>query len=245
MWKVPYTRIFRFIYLTCPTRTDTRFVAQLGVIDTWQAMKIAVFDRTRETTPLGNITVAKLDQILTTDYILERRTLAVRSAADPARFKLQLPGVCLGGVFKALSPDDDHGRAVPSHDPAACRGYRNGSVISTGQARTGLVLIDIDDLQPPATPDAVKFLLRTLRPRRLPGLDFGPGAWAEGGSAHQSPIPTASQHIDAWSTAYGYIVEVLKASGMAEGVDFKIDSTPAASQMAILAHDTVAHRAHR
>ena len=198
-------------------------------------MKIAVFDRTRETTPLGNITVAKLDQILTTDYILERRTLAVRSAADPARFKLQLPGVCLGGVFKALSPDDDHGRAVPSHDPAACRGYRNGRHLDWS-ARTGLVLIDIDDLQPPATPDAVKFLLRHSAPAisltwtsaRGRGLKLG---------VKTSPIPAAGQHIDAWSTAYAYVVEVLKASGMAESVDFKIDSTPAASQMEILAHD--------
>ena len=208
----------------------------MGVIDTWQAMKIAVFDRTRETTPLGNITVAKLDQILTTDYILERRTLAVRSAADPARFKLRLPGACLSGVFKALSPDDDHGRAVPSHDPAACRGYRNGRHLDWS-ARTGLVLIDIDDLQPPTPPDEVKFLLRHSAPAvslawvsaRGRGLKLG---------VQTSPTPAAGQHIDAWTTAYAYIVEVLKASGLTEGKDYKIDATPAASQMAILAHDT-------
>ena len=198
-------------------------------------MKIAVFDRTRETTPLGNITVAKLDQILTTDYILERRTLAVRSAADPARFKLQLPGACLSGVFKALSPDDDHGRAVPSHNLADCKGYRNTQHIDW-QARTGLVLIDIDDIAPPATPDEVKFLLRYSAPAvalawvsaRGKGLKLG---------VLTSPIPAAGQHIDAWTTAYRYLVEVLKASGLTEGVDYKIDSTPAAAQLAILAHD--------
>ena len=52
-----------------------------------------------------------------------------------------------------------------------------------------------------------------------------------------NPIPTAGQNVDAWGAAYTHIGEVLKAAGMTESVDYKIDATPAAAQLAILAHD--------
>ena len=53
-----------------------------------------------------------------------------------------------------------------------------------------------------------------------------------------SPIPSnADDGYDAWMTSYAHIVEMLRQAGMTEGTDYKIDSTPAASQMAILAHD--------
>ena len=98
------------------------------------------------------------------------------------------------------------------------------------------MLIDIDDLQPPTTPDEVKFLLRYSAPAISLAWTSARGRGLKLG-VKTSPIPAAGQHIDAWSTAYAYVVEVLKASGLTEGKDYKIDATPAASQLAILAHD--------
>ena len=65
------------------------------------AMKIPTFNSLRDTTPIHNIGAGQLDWILRNDPILAQRTQAVRSATDPGRLKLRLPGVSLGGVFKA------------------------------------------------------------------------------------------------------------------------------------------------
>ena len=131
-----------------------------------------------------------------------------------------------------------HQPPITAHVAAAAagrRGYRNSLHIDW-EDRTGLVLIDIDDIAPPATPDQVKFLLRYSAPAVSLAWTSARGRGLKLG-VKTSPIPAAGQHVDAWSTAYGYVVEVLKASGLTEGVDYKIDSTPAAAQLAILAHD--------
>ena len=63
------------------------------------------------------------------------------------------------------------------------------------------MLIDIDDLQPPATPDAVKFLLRHSAPAIvLAWVSAGGKGLKLGMLTH--PIPTAGQNVDAWAAAY-------------------------------------------
>ena len=191
---------------------------------------IPTFNTTRSIAPLGSVTEDQLGWILRNDHILTQRTEAVRSATDPGRLKLKLPGVSLGGVFKPLPPNADHGPRCGGRCWPA--GYRNTQHIDW-TARTGLVLIDLDDVQDPRW---TQFYLKHAAPAvslawvsaRGRGLKLG---------VKTSPIPAAGQHVDAWTTAYSYVATVLKASGMAEGVDFKIDATPAASQLAILAHD--------
>ena len=194
---------------------------------------IPTFNTTRGTTPTHILGTEQLAWALVHDPILHQRTAAVRAATDPGRFKLKLPGVSLGGVFKPLPPTANHGprcqgRCWPS-------GYRNSLHIDW-EARTGLVLIDVDDLQPPATPDEVKFLLRYSAPGVALAWTSARGRGLKLG-VKTSPIPAAGQHVDSWGAAYAYVAAVLKASGLIEGKDYKIDSTPAASQLAILAHD--------
>ena len=194
---------------------------------------LPAFNSTRATVPVHNLGTGQLAWALAHDPILRQRTEAVRSAADPAQLKLKLPGICLGGPFIALSPTANHGprcqgRCWPS-------GYRNTQHIDW-TARTGLVLIDIDDIAPPTSLDAAKFLLRYTAPAialawvsaRGKGLKLG---------VLVSPIPTVGQAGDAWGAARDYVADVLAAAGLTEGVDYKIDATPAAAQLAILAHD--------
>ena len=164
-----------------------------------------------------------------------QRTQAVRAAADPGRLKLRLPGVSLGGVFKALPPSANHGPRCRGRCWPA--GYRNTQHIDW-RARTGVVLVDVDDITPTASPDAIKFLLKHGAPAVALGWTSVRGKGLKVGVL-VSPIPgTADHNRDAWSAAYGYVVEVLAAAGVTEGVDYKIDATPAAAQLAILAHDS-------
>ena len=193
-------------------------------------MKVPLFDSTRKVSPLGNVTEAEFESILIHEPILRQRTQAVRSATDPGRLKLRLPGVSLGGVFKPLPPNADHGPRCRGRCWPA--GYRNTAHIDWS-ARTGLVLIDLDDVQDPRW---VQFYLKHSAPAVSVCWTSARGRGLKVGVLTH-PIPTAGQNVDAWGAAYAHIVEVLKASGMAEGKDYKIDSTPAASQMAILAHD--------
>ena len=191
---------------------------------------IPTFNSTRSTAPLGSVTVGELESILRNDHILTQRTEAVRSATDPGRLKLKLPGVSLGGVFEPLPPNADHGpRCWGRCWPA---GYRNTQHIDW-TARTGLVLIDIDDTLDPRW---VQFYLKHAAPAVSLAWVSARGRGVKVGVL-TNPIPTAGQNVDAWGAAYTHIAAVLKAAGMTEGVDFKIDATPAASQLAILAHD--------
>ena len=192
---------------------------------------LPTFNSTRDTTPVHNLGTEQLAWALAHDPILRQRTEAVRSATDPAQLKLKLPAVCLGGPFKALPPTANHGprcrgRCSPS-------GYRNAQHIDW-QARTGLVLIDIDDTP---DPNAVKFLLKHSAPEVAISWVSARGMGLKVGVLTSPIADTTNGNRDAWAAAYAYIVEVMKSAGMTEGKDYKIDSTPAASQMAILAHD--------
>ena len=198
-------------------------------------MKIPAFNSTRATTPAHILGTEQLGWALQHDPILRQRTEAVRSADDPGRLKLKLPGVCLGGTFAPLPVTANHGprcrgRCWPS-------GYRNGLHIDW-TARTGLVMVDVDDLQPPATPDEVKFLLRYSAPAVAAAWTSARGKGLKLGVL-VDPIPdTAHHNRDAWAAARDYIADVLAAAGLTEGVDYRIDATPAAAQLAILAHDS-------
>ena len=197
-------------------------------------MKIPIFNSTRATIPLQALEIPQLGWVLQHDTVLTQRTQAVRSAVDPAPLKLRLPGVSLGGGFQPLAPTANHGprcggRCWPT-------GYRNTQHINW-QARTGVVLVDIDDLQPPATPGAIKFMLKHSAPAIALGWTSARGAGLKVGVMVE-PVPMTTEHNrDAWGAAYAYIAEVLKSAGLTEGTDYKIDPTPAASQLAILAHD--------
>ena len=200
-------------------------------------MKTPIFNSTRSTTPIQNVDSGALAWILENDSGLYQRTLAVRNAADPGPLKLRLPGVCLGGPFRGLPACSDHGRTVRQHDPHQCTGYRN-SLHADWQARTGVVLIDIDDLDHHASPDAVKFLMKhgaapiTLAWTSARGRGLKVGVLT-------TPTPaTADENRWAWEAAQRFMVDFLKSAGLQEGVDFKIDRTDSVPQLAILAHDT-------
>ena len=199
-------------------------------------MKAPIFNSTRSTTPAQNVDFGALAWILEHDPILYQRTQAVRTAADPGPLKLQLPGVCLGGPFRGLRANDDHGRTTRQHDRYRCTGYRNGHHADWG-ARTGMVLIDIDDLERGADPDAVKFLLRygaepvalAWTSARGRGLKVG---------VLTNPTPgTPDESRWAWEAARKFMVAFLRSAGLHEGVDYKIDPTFSVPQLAILAHD--------
>ena len=199
-------------------------------------MKAPIFNSARATTPAQNVDSGALAWILKNDPVLYRRTQAVRSAADPGPLKLQLPGVCLGGPFRGLRAVDDHGRTVRNHDRHLCTGYRNTHHADWG-ARTGLVLLDIDDLPDTATPDCVKFLLtHAAEPVVLAWVSArGRGLKV---AVLTTPTPaTADESRWAWEAARRFMVDLLKSAGLQEGLDYKIDATFSVPQLAILAHD--------
>ena len=200
-------------------------------------MKMPAFNSTRATEPRLNLDSGALAWVLEHDPILHQRTQAVRAAADPGPLKLQLPGVCLGGPFRGLPAGGDHGRTVRHHDPHRCTGYRNGNHADWGE-RTGVVLIDIDDLTDAAGPDAVKFLLRYGAEPVALAWTSARGRGLKAGVL-TAPVPgTPDENRWAWESARDYMVGFLGSAGLQEGVDFKIDRTDSVSQLAILAHDT-------
>ena len=200
-------------------------------------MTMPAFNSTRSTEPHRNLDSGALGWVLEHDSILEQRTLAVRSAADPGPLKLRLPGVCLGGPFRGLPAGSDHGRAIRNHDRYRCTGYRN-SLHADWQARTGVVLIDIDDLDHHANPDAVKFLMKHGAAPITLAWTSARGRGLKAGVV-TSPIPaTADENRWAWEAARRFVVDLLESAGLQEGADFKIDRTDSVPQMALLAHDT-------
>ena len=198
-------------------------------------LRLPTFNSTRSTEPRHNLNPDALAWTLVYDPILEQRTEAVRKAADPGPLKLQLPGVCLGGPFRGLAAGENHGRAT-RHDQRRCTGYRNTLHADWG-ARTGVVLIDIDDL-PETGPDFVKFSMAygaapvafAWVSARARGLKVG---------VLTTPIPsTPDENRWAWEAARDYMVNFLNPAGLQVDVDYKIDRTDSVPQLAILAHDT-------
>ena len=165
---------------------------------------LPTFNSTRSTAPLGSVTVGELESILRNDPILAQRTEAVRSTTDPGRLKLKLPGVSLGGVFKPLPPTANHGPRCRGRCWPA--GYRNTAHIDW-TARTGLVLIDIDDTLDPRW---VQFYLKHAAPAVSLAWVSARGRGVKVGVL-TNPIPTAGRNVDAWGAAYTH------TSGSAEG----------------------------
>ena len=199
-------------------------------------MKAPIFNSTRSTTPAQNVDFGALAWILEHDPVLYQRTQAVRNAADPGPLKLQLPGVCLGGPFRGLRASDDHGRTTRQHNRHQCSGYRNGHHADWG-ARTGMVLIDIDDLERPATPDCVKFLLTHAAEPVALAWTSARGRGLKVGVLTTPTPGTPDESRWAWEAARKFMVDFLRSAGLQEGVDYKIDPTFSVPQLAILAHD--------
>ena len=199
-------------------------------------MKAPIFNSTRSTTPAQNVDSGALAWILEHDPVLYQRTQAVRTAADPGPLKLQLPGTCLGGPFRGLRANDDHGRTTRQHDRYRCTGYRN-SLHADWNARTGLVLIDIDDLPDTAPPDCIKYLLTHAAEPVVLAWTSARGRGLKV-AVLTSPIPaTADESRWAWQAARRFMVDLLESAGLHEGVDYKVDATFSVPQLAILAHD--------
>ena len=199
-------------------------------------MKAPIFNSARATTPAHNVDSGALAWILEHDPVLYQRTQAVRTAADPGPLKLQLPGVCLGGPFRGLRAGDDHGRTTRQHNRHQCSGYRNGHHADWG-ARTGLVLIDIDDLESPATPDCVKFMLTHAAEPVALAWTSARGRGLKVGVLTTPTPGTPNESRWAWEAARKFMVDFLRSAGLQEGVDYKIDPTFSVPQLAILAHD--------
>ena len=107
----------------------------------------------------------------------------------------------------------------------------------TGTARTGLVLIDIDDLPDTATPDCIKYLLTHAAEPVVLAWTSARGRGLKV-AVMTSPTPaTADETRWAWEAARRFMVDLLKSAGLQEGLDYKIDPTFAIPQLAILAHD--------
>ena len=142
-----------------------------------------------------------LDQILTQrPYPGPRRTEAVRSRRRPRHDSSSgCPASAWVDPSHRLPPAADHGPVACGGRCWPCWGYRNAQHVSTGTARTGLVLIDIDDIPDPPHADEVKFLLRYSAPGSRVGLGVGPGPGLKVG-VKTSPIPAAGQHVDAWGS---------------------------------------------
>ena len=200
-------------------------------------MKTPIFNSTRSTEPRHNVDSGALAWILEHDPILHQRTQAVRNAADPGPLKLQLPGTCLGGPFQGLRAGDDHGRTVRQHNRHQCSGYRNSLHADWG-ARTGLVLIDIDDLPDAAPPDCVKYLLTHAAEPVVLAWTSARGRGLKVAVLTNPTPATADENRLAWEAARAYVVHFLKSAGLQEGFDFKVDRTDSVPQLAILAHDT-------
>ncbi len=200
-------------------------------------MRTPIFNSTRSTTPMHNVDSGALARFLVNDPVLQQRPEAVRTAADPGPLKLKLPGTCLGGTFRGLPAGDDHGRTTRHHDRYRCTGYRNTHHADWG-ARTGLVLLDIDDLKSPATPDFIKYLLTHAAEPVVLAWTSARGRGLKV-AVLTAPTPTTADETRwAWESARRFMVDLLKSAGLHEGLDYKIDTTFAIPQLAILAHDT-------
>ena len=202
-------------------------------------MEFPLFNRARATIPQFHLTLVQLLWVLTSDPVLRDRTELVRTSDNPSRHKLNLGGVSLSGPFRGLPASDDHGQAKAPHSPYSCNtsmGYRNTAHSDWGR-RTGIVLIDLDDLRYPACPGSVKVLLRHAAGAVATAWTSARGRGLKVGIL-VDPIPTSpDQNRCAWLSARNYTVDVLEAAGMVEGQHYGLDVTASVPQLAILAHN--------
>ena len=178
---------------------------------------IPVFSHRGRVTPKGNASLEVLSALLM-GGLLEGKTAA--GAKD------QLPIACLGGPFRPLPADGNHGRCG-----GRCRqfGYRDTQHVNW-DARTGLVLVDVDDLADVDIP--------TVR-ERFAGVDAVTALWLSAGrhgfkaGVAMAPLPmNPAECRDAWGAA------AMFSTALLTGIEHRpFDVTAAACQAAILAHD--------
>ena len=169
--------------------------------------------------PRGVVMLDVLNSVLRDGYLADR---------TDAGAKHRLPIACLGGAFRRLPADADHGNCK-----GYCgeHGYRNTEHINW-DARTGLVLIDIDNVADADIP-AVRARFETWDAVTLLWLSAGRHGFKVGVAVDPLPL-TPAENRDAWGTA------ALLSGALLTGIEHRIDATPAACQAAILAHDPAA-----
>ena len=199
-------------------------------------MRFPIFNSSRSPFPVARgeaIDVESLNWVLRCDPRLENTTNAVRSGDAASKTRLGI--TCLGGPYHPLPPEADHGRCVHWHNSATCyTGYRNTQHIDWG-ARNGIVLVDVDNVT--EDPRAVQVLLEQCADAIAVMWISARGRGLKVGVA-VDPVPADTPSTyDAWTAAYAYITNIFSRSGLRVDEHFRIDNTPAAAQVAILAHD--------
>ena len=165
---------------------------------------------------------------------MAERTTAARSGDKGAKIRLGV--TCLGGPYQYLPPDDDHGKCGPSHSVLHCGryGYRNTKHINW-EARNSVLLIDIDNITGDREEMKLLFDMQLLSAVAV-WVSAGGKGLKVGVAVDHRPEDTLSNY-DAWAAVYQQVVKLLSKHGLKEREDYSVDSTPAAAQMAILAHD--------
>ena len=192
-----------------------------------------IFNSARSATPLHNLTDrATLEWILREEPVLRQRTEAVRTAADPGLGETRLPGVCVDGPFQALPPHFNRGRC---RGQCVNGGYRNTQHIYWHE-RTSVALVNIDDLQLPTTPNAVKALLRLCASAAALGWVSARGQGLKLGIVVTPTLLNNADNLTAWAAAAS-VVNALDLAGLTHDGDCKIDVTAASAQLAIMARN--------
>ena len=182
-------------------------------------IEIPVFPHRGRVTPKGNANLEVLSALLTGGLLVEHTAAGAKD---------RLPIVCLGGPFRPLPADANHGRCIGR---CGVLGYRNTEHVDW-DARTGLALIDVDDLADADIP-AVR--------ARFAGVDAVTALWLSASGRGfkvgiaMDPLPlNPAECRDAWGMA------ALLSGALLMGIEHRIDVTAAACQAAILAHDPLA-----
>ena len=183
-------------------------------------IEIPVFPHRGRVTPKGNANLEVLSALLTGGLLVEN---------TEAGAKDRLPIACLGGPFRPLPADAQHGRCIGR---CGVYGYRNTEHVNW-DTRTGLVLVDVDDLADADIP-AVR--------ARFAGVDAVTALWLSASGRGfkvgiaMDPLPlNPAECRDAWGMA------AMLSAALLTGIEHRpFDVTAAACQAAILAHDPLA-----
>ena len=182
-------------------------------------IEIPIFPHRGRVTPRGNANLGTLREIVSADWLAGRTEAGDKGA---------LPIACLGGVFRPLPLNAAHGRCTGN---CGVLGYRNTEHVDWDK-RTGLVLLDIDDVAD-GDLDAIRGRMADWSAVTLLWQSASRHGFKVGVAVDPLPL-TPAENRDAWGTA------ALLAAGLLTGIPHRLDSTPAAAQAAILAHDPAA-----
>ena len=179
-------------------------------------IEIPVFPHRGRVTPKGNANLEVLSALLTGGLLVEHTAVGAKD---------RLPIACLGGPFRPLPADANHGKCIGR---CGVYGYRNTEHVNW-DSRTGIALIDVDNLADADIPRVRE---------RFAGLNAVTALWLSA-SGHgfkvgiaMDPLPmNPAECRDAWGMA------ATLSTALLMGIDHRIDVTAAACQAAILAHD--------